>query len=180
MAEPDATQVIAGPGLIMIAPLGTALPTLAAPVVWPAGWTAVGYTDAGIDIAYTPTVKEVMVDELTAPVLDILEKEKFHMAAHLAEVTLANLNAAIAASTLDANGVHAGSLPLNYIMVGAEGPAPPSGSTNRRLIIIQKALTVVAVSMKMTRKDKVVFPVSWEARQLTGQDLFTISDLVGA
>src|SRR5438876_2032989 len=142
MAEPDATQVIAGPGKLYIAPLGTALPTVG---VW-GGWREVGYTDAGIDMVYTPTVKEEYVDEETAPVLDILEKEKMHLAAHLAEVTLQNMFDAIAASTFAGNTVTVGSLPLAYVMVGAEGPAPPQGGTLRRMIVVQKALTVAAIS----------------------------------
>jgi hypothetical protein len=178
--EPDVSQVVAGPGLIYIAPLGTTLPTLTFPLVWPAGWKSVGYTDAGVDAIYTPTIKEIYVDEETAPVLDILEKEKFVIQAHLAEVGLRNLNAAIAASTF-INGVagkyevNAGSQGLNYVMVGVVGPSVDT--FNNRVILMQKAITTVAVSMKITRKDKVVFPVSWDARKIQGQTLFTIDDI---
>lgn len=177
MAEPDVSQVIAGPGLIYIAPLGTTLPTLTTPLVWPAGWKAVGYTDAGIDAVYTPTIKEIHVDEEAAVIMDILEKEKFSVMAHLAEVNLRNLNAAISASSYvpATPQVTAGSLALNYVMVGVVGPAPDTYTS--RVILLQKAITTVAVSMKITRKDKQVFPVSWDARKLSGQVLFSITDL---
>ena len=88
MAEPDATQIVAGPGKLYVAALGSALPTVDGhgeyPVTWPAAWKAVGYTDAGIDIVYTPTIKAIMVDEEASPVSDVLSEEKFHLAAHLA------------------------------------------------------------------------------------------------
>lgn len=185
MAEPDATQVIAGPGLIYVAPLGTALPIFDAhgeyPVVWPSGWVAAGYTDAGIDETYTPTIKEVTVDEEAAPVLDILEKESYAISCHLAEATLENLNNAIAASTFtndtanEFKSVAVGSKPIVYRMVGVQGPAP--GTNLARVILIRKAVAKAAVQMKMTRKDKVVIPVTFEARKLSGQDLATTYDL---
>ena len=58
-----------------------------------------------------------------------------------------------------------------------EGPAPPQFGTVRRMIVVQKALTVAAISMKFTRKSKMVFPVSWEARKLSLLPLFTITDV---
>src|SRR5579862_782670 len=176
-AQPDVSQILVGPGLIMIAPVGTTQPTLTAPLSWPAGWSAVGYTDAGVDVIYTPTIKEVYVDEEAAVVADILEKEKFVVQAHLAEVDLPNLNAAIAASTYipATPQITFGSQALNYIAVGVAGPAPDT-YTNR-VILVQKAITTVAVSMKITRKDKQVLPVSWDARKLSGQPLGTITDI---
>jgi hypothetical protein len=175
-AQPDQSQIVAGPGLIMIAPLGTTLPTLTLPLVWPSGWFAVGYTDAGIDAIYTPTIKELYVDEVPAPVGDILEKEKFVLQAHLAEANLLNLQVAISASVYSTSPIQitGGAEPLSYVMVGVSAPAP-NGST--RVILLQKAITTVAVSMKITRKDKVVYPVSWDARQISGTYLFQITDL---
>lgn len=175
--QPDVSQIIAGPGLIYIAPVGTAQPALTFPLVWPAGWFLVGYTDAGVDLIYTPTIKEIYVDEEAAPVLDILEKEKFVIQAHLAEVSLTNLNAAIAASTYTpaTPSLTFGSQPLNYVAVGVVGPAV--GGFSARVVLCQKAITTVAVSMKITRKDKQVFPVSWDARKIQGQVLGLVQDV---
>jgi len=175
--QPDVSQIIAGPGLIYIAPVGTTQPTLTVPLVWPTGWFSVGYTDAGIDAIYTPTIKEIYVDEEAAVVMDILEKEKFVVQAHLAEVNLTNLNAAISASTYTpaTPQITAGSQALNYVAVGVVGPAV--GGFTSRVVLLQKAITTVAVSMKITRKDKQVFPVSWDARKLAGQNLFSITDI---
>lgn len=190
MSEPDVTQIVAGSGKLYVAPLGTTLPSVGVhgeyPITWPAGWIAVGYTDDGIDVVYTPSIKEITVDEEASPVADVLATEKFHIAAKLAEATLANLNRAIAASTLTDNSVsledinlNAGSQALNYVMVGVQAPAPGTGLA--RLVIVRKAIANTAVSMKIQRKDKVSFPVSFEARKLSGQNLFDIYDLtVGA
>lgn len=186
MSEPDSTQVIAGPGKLYVAVLGSTLPTFDAhgeyPVVWPAAWKAVGYTDAGIDVTYSPTIKEITVDEETAPVSDILTAEKFTLACHLAEVTLQNLNRAISASTyVDDSAaneeihVSIGSQSLNYTMVGIEGPAP--GTNLKRVIILRKALAKGNVAFKIQRKDKVVFPVEFDARQISGANLADIHDL---
>ncbi len=184
MAEPDATQIVAGPGLLYVAPLGTTLPITDAhgeyPITWPTGWVAVGYTDAGIDSTYTPTIKEIMVDEETSPVDDVLSAEKFIVQAKLAEVTLQNYNYAISASTFTSTPaesdtkVSVGSNPLTYVMVGIEGPAP--GTNKQRLILVQKAIAKGAVAIKMQRKDKVVFAVEFDARKISGQPLYTIDD----
>lgn len=191
MAEPDVTQIVSGPGLIKVAPMGTTVPVYDAttgenPIVWDAAWKDVGYTDAGIDAVYTPSIKQINVDEEASPVGDLLESEKYEVSAALAEATLANLNRAISASSFTDDTstkktiiVGIGSKPLNYVMVAVVGPAP--GTNLTRVIIIRKAICTSAVSMKITRKDKVTIPVKFDARKLSGQDLVTIFDLtVGA
>lgn len=186
MSEPNAANVIAGPGILYVAPLGTTLPVVdghgEAPITWPMGWVAVGYTDDGIDSTYAPSIKEIMVDEETAPVFDILTTEKFTITCKMAEATLLNLSRAIAASayTDDSTAnetitLTGGSLPLGYVMVGVQGPAPNSGVG--RIIILQKAIAKASISMKMTRKDKVVMPLSLDARKIAGQPLFQIYDI---
>ena len=192
MSEPDATQVVAGHGTLYVAPLGTTLPTLDStpgeyPVVWPAGWVQVGYTDDGIDMVYTPTVKDITVDEEMSPVAKLLTEEKMSIEAKLAEATLANLNRAISASTYtdDSAGAgkaqvfKAGSGVINYVMVGVQGPAP--GTNLARVIIVYKAVATAAVQMKMQRKDKVVIPVKFEgvadSTKPAGQRLFEIVDI---
>ena len=126
--EPDVSQLVAGPGLLYIAPLGTALPNLTgSTAVFPTGWRPVGYTDAGIDSTYTPKIKPISVDEEASPVLDILESEDFKIMAHLAEVNLKNYQAAISASVLTTpTQLSGGSKALTYLMVAAAGPSVDS------------------------------------------------------
>jgi hypothetical protein len=59
MAEPTATQIIAGQALLYVAPVGTAGPAVTGtpapwPPVWSGTWKAVGYTDKGVDEIYNP------------------------------------------------------------------------------------------------------------------------------
>ena len=61
-----------------------------------------------------------------------------------------------------------------YKAPGVTGPAP---NGNTRVCLLSKAITTVAVSMKITRKDKQVIPVSWDARKLSGTPLLTITDV---
>lgn len=189
MSEPDVTQLTAGSGLIYVAPLGTALPTIDVhgefPISWPMGWVAVGYTEAGIDMSYNPSMTELKVDEEAAVVGDILATEKFMISAKLAEATLANINRAIAASTLvdhsatlgDIN-LSAGSQPLNYTMVGVQCPAP--GTNKGRICIVRKAIAKANVQLKIARKNYVAVPVEFDARKLSGQNLFDIWDLTSS
>lgn len=196
MAEPDVTQVIAGPAVVYVAALGSTLPTLDGhgeyPIVWPVAWKAIGYTDGGVDAVYTPTFKEIDVDEEASPVGDILTKEKYEIKLTFAEATLKNYSASISACTYtddsaanEAIFVKGGQngnpvqYPLTYTMVGVQGPAP--GTNLARIIILQKALPSGAVSLKMTRKDNQKFGVTFSARRINGQPLYQLTDLtVGA
>ena len=193
MSEPTSTNVIAGPAQLYIAPVGTAAPPVTGssewPIVWPGGWVEAGYTDSGIDFTYTPTLKSWTPDEEASPVYDILQAEKFELTATLGEATLANYQSAISASSIatDAtNGVikvSTGSQALNYVSLGAAGPAPfGAGSTaaKGRMLIVQKAIAGSAIAYKMTRKDVVKFAVKWEARKIAGQDLYDLYEFTSA
>jgi hypothetical protein len=96
----------------------------------------------------------------------------------LAEVSLTNLNVAISASAYTTGAtpsISVGSLPLNYFMVGVVGPSVDTYSA--RVIIMQKAISIGAVAVKITRKKYQTFAVKLDARQLTGQPLFTKTDI---
>lgn len=156
------------------------------PVQWPAAWKQVGYTDDGIDLAYTPTIKDITVDETPTPVSKLLTGEKAVISAKLAEATLLNLSRAISASkfsddtaTAKSISVKVGTGALTYVMVGVQGPAP--GTNLTRIIIMYKALCQAAVAMKIQRKDKVVIPVQFEgladSSKPVGEQLLEIVDI---
>lgn len=189
MSEPTATQIIAGPATLYVAPLGTTLPATASPATWPptwpAGWQAVGYTEKGVDLVFTPTVKPFTPDEEASAVYDILEAEKCDVSAILWEATIENYRNAISAHTNTDDGkvrsLGTGTLTLTYVMVGYQGPAPasdsmtsPATTPHGRVIIVQKAIVTSAISLNMSRKDIQKFAVKWEARKIAGQDLYDL------
>src|SRR6185437_7295994 len=133
MSEPTVARVIAGPATLYVAPLGTTLPTVTGspatwPPTWPVGWVPAGYTDKGVDMTYTPTVKPYTPDEETFSIYDVLTAEKIEISAVLAEATLINYKNAVSAATLtnDAtskvNKLVVGTGVLGYVMVGIQGP----------------------------------------------------------
>ena len=191
MSEPTATRVIAGSALLKVAPLGSTLPTVTGtPAAWPPSWDVawkdVGYTDKGVDLVYTPTVKAYTPDEETSPIYDILNAEKVEISAVLAEATLTNLKNAISASTLTndntskVNKLSVGSQALNYIMVGIQGPTPADTGEGTAevgsglIIVAQKALQTAAVTWSATKKDIRKYAVKFELRKIAGIDLFDI------
>lgn len=193
MSEPTASNIIAGPAQLYVAPVGTAAPVVAGPTEWPIVWTAswipVGYTDKGVTLTYTPTVKGYTPDEETTPVYDILTAEKFEIDIILAEATMANLNYAISASTmtLDAvNGVtklSGGSQNLNYVALGLAGPAPVgtgTGPAKGRMLIVQKALSQGAIKYDLSKKSVAMYSVKYEARKIAGADLFDLYEFEAA
>lgn len=187
----DSANVIIGSGRLYVAPVGTALPVLNGsvyPVSW-SGWTGVGYTDDGIEFNYTPTFKDITVDEEMAPVKKPLVAEKASFVAKLAEVTLANLNRAIAGSTLSSNSnnthdvitLKAGSeVTNNEVMIGFEGPAPGDEGLTR-VIICYKAKSVGSVQLKAQRTDKQMIGVEFEcladSSKPEGERLYEIVDI---
>lgn len=189
MSEPTATQIIAGPALLYVAPLGTTLPSTASPAVWPpvwpAGWQAVGYTEKGVDLVFTPTVKPFTPDEEASAVYDILEAEKCDVSAILWEATIENYRNAISAHTNTDDGkvrsLGVGTLNITYVMVGYQGPAPvsdsmtsPATNPDGRVVILQKAVVTSPISLNMSRRDIQKFAVKWEARKIAGKNLYDL------
>lgn len=180
----DAANVIAGPGTLFLAPSGTALPTLTSlPITW-TSFDQAGYTDDGVEFVYTPTFKDITVDEEMAPVQKILTAEKLVINLKMAETTLINLAKAIAGSTLVD---HTGSTSIlkfgsasstNELVLGFQGPGP--GADKTRVIIVYRAKSVAAVSFKYQRQDKLIYSVEFEAladpSQAAGERLAKIID----
>lgn len=164
-----AANVVVGSGIMYVAPIGTALPDVDGsvyPIVWGAGWEQVGYTDDGVEITYSPTYKDIEVDEELSPVQVILVKESATIMAKLAEATILNMNRAISASLYSSSSAAAndiirldfGSGVSEEVMVGFEGPAP--GSTGlTRVFIAYRAKSVASVGQKYSRQDKVILPL---------------------
>jgi hypothetical protein len=187
-----AANVLVGPARILVAPKGTALPTLDGtqnPVVWPAAWKEVGYTEAGTELAYSPTIKDIKVDEEMAPVQKVLDEEKAMLSASLAETTLQNLNFAVTASILTlspADATHAqlarldvGSGTITEVMVGFEGISPAG---LQRIMVGYRAIGQANMKMGFKRTDKTVFPVEWgllaDSTKPVGKRLYAMVDFL--
>lgn len=192
LVQGSAANIIVGPARLLVAPSGTALPTLDGtvdPVTFVVAWKEVGYTDAGVQLAYTPGVKDIMVDEEMATVKKILDSEKCVLTTVLAEATLTNLSRAISASTLTqvaADVTHAqldilefGSGLLNEIMVAMEGL---NQAGKQRIIIGYRAVAEANVQSTFKRNDKLMFPVQFgllaDSTKTAGKRLVKMVDLV--
>lgn len=189
----NSANVIAGFGTLYLAPAGTALPTLTAlPITW-TGFDQVGYTDDGVTFVYTPTFKDINVDEEMSPVRKLLVAEKLVIDVKMAETTLTNLLKAIAGSTLTEGATtstlklgSADQASLQEWILGFYGPAPgpnaggAAGSAGNRVIIVYRVASIAAVTFKYQRQDKMIYNVQFEAladsTKSAGQRLCEIID----
>jgi hypothetical protein len=190
----QSANVIAGSGALYLAPSGTALPTLVTmptDSTWTAaGFVGSGYTDDGVQIVYTPQVKDITVDEEMSPVQILLIGEKLEVSVAFAEVTLNNLLRAIAGSSLvEGSGIstlYLGS-PLQanvqQYVAGFMGPAPgleASAGVTGRVMAIYRLVATAAITQHWQRKDKLVFKAKFTAlansTQTSGQKLGFITD----
>jgi hypothetical protein len=188
----SASNIIVGPARLLVAPSGTALPTLDGtvdPVTFVVAWQEVGYTDQGVQLAYTPGIKDIMVDEEMATVKKILDSEKCAISTVLAEATMKNLKNAISASILTqsaADVTHAqldilefGSGTLNEVMVALEGL---NQAGKQRIVIAYRAVAEANVQSTFKRNDKTMWPLSFgilaDSTKTAGKRLIKIVDLV--
>lgn len=172
----DVSKVMVGSVAIYVAPAGTTDPNIDGtyPIVWPVGWVKQGYTDSGVDVSYAPSIKEVKVDEESAPVLYVLDGEKCEVSFTVAEATLKHLHNAISASTLTApttadttHGVFStlkfGSGVLTEVKIGFEGYAPADSGTALfpAVGLGWRAMAQGNVKMTYKRADKQMFQVTF-------------------
>lgn len=183
MAVPNVgnvANVIAGFGAMFLAPKGTAQPNLTGNASDFSAFSQPGYTDDGVEFDYTPTNKEIMVDEETSAVQEILTAEKLVVGVKLAETTLQNLYYAVTGALLPSPTVLTiGGLTIpNEFLLGFIGPSPSANAT--REILIYRAISKAGVKMHYQRKDKVMFQCQFSAladsTQTAGSKLCVIQD----
>lgn len=192
ITQGTAANVLVGPARLLVAPSGSTLPTWVAGVLtWDPTWLEVGYTDKGTDLAYTPTVTDIDVDEETAPVKKILTKEKAIISCSMAEATLKNISRAISASIFTATPagvgtpgleeVDVGTGTLQECMVGLEGISPKGFE---RYIVGYRALAQSAVKMAFQRTTKTSIPLELDlladSSKALGKRLYKMVDKVAA
>jgi hypothetical protein len=125
MAPFDPNHIKIGPGTLYAAPLGTTEPS-SVTGAWPAGWTALGYTDKGSEFDLTPAVADVTVEEEYWPVGTKITGYAGKLSFMLAEATQANfllaMNAGIGSGLISgASGTNAdGSVWAEMPSIGSE------------------------------------------------------------
>ncbi|HEX3539657.1 MAG TPA: hypothetical protein VHT75_04360 [Acidimicrobiales bacterium] len=96
-------NIVSGAGTLYAAPLGTTEPT-SVTGAWPAGWTALGYTEQGSQFSIKPTANPITPEEEYWPVRNVITAYDGHLTFALAETTFQNwmvaLNSGIGTSQL--------------------------------------------------------------------------------
>lgn len=92
------------PGLLRIAPLGTAEPTSAV-AAWPSGWVPLGYTDTGSAFHYSITTANVEVAEELDILARVTTGRDASVEVALAEITFRNLTLAFNGGVVSGTGV---------------------------------------------------------------------------
>lgn len=90
----DPTAVSVGPGLLFVAPTGTAEPTSAEEAL-AAAFREVGYTAQGSRVGSTRTIEQSFVEEEVEPVITAVTRKVTTVRFEMAEFTLANLALAL-------------------------------------------------------------------------------------
>lgn len=97
MGTPAAVKV--GPGLLYIAPLGTAEPTTGSGAL-PSAWVAVGYTEAGSEFDFNTTYADIDVAEELDPIRIVATGRISSVKFSMAEITARNISKALNGGTI--------------------------------------------------------------------------------
>jgi hypothetical protein len=116
----DSGNVDLGPGLLYVAPLGTAEPTSASAAL-PSAWREIGYTEQGNAFTSETTSEPVEVAEELDPIRYVNTRRLSSIAFEMAEVTRQNLALAL---NVGANEATSGSL------------EPPDSTAEVRVMIV--------------------------------------------
>lgn len=171
-------NITVGASQVFLAAKGTALPTLTGNASDFGAFTSPGFTQDGIEWDYTPTWKDIVVDELMGIAKKILISHKLVVSAKLSETTLQNLAYAIPGATFDGtSGLTIGSIDAPEFVLGWIGPAS-NGKT--RECLVYRVASIAAVKAHYQRKAEVIYQTQFEglsdSTQLAPADLATFKD----
>jgi hypothetical protein len=98
-----------GPGIILMSPLASTLPTFASTAsifsnTWDAAWIPVGYTDTGFQLDYTLTTVDIDVAESLRPVDVVATKDEVHVKFTMLQTNKFNIKAAFNGGTWTVTG----------------------------------------------------------------------------
>jgi hypothetical protein len=189
----DPNNIITGSAMLYQGPIGTAAPAMpsaaGASIIVPNTWTPLGYTDAGIKIAYDPTYKDITVDEEMSPVDDLMTAEKLVISCALAEITLQNLGRVLSTAVAPvavASGVgvpatltfqqggQQNTTKYAYLLIGNGPQGFP------RMVNVYRAVATSKLDMTYKRGEKIMTPVEFTSLAYSangiGNRLFQIID----
>jgi len=136
-------------------------------------YVAVGYTEDGVSVNYTPTYTDIEVEEEVNPVRSMLTKEVTEIIVNMAETSLFNIDKAIAGSILAGSVITIGGGTAKEMSVKVVGKNPAGFD---RTIECYKCVATGTVGMKFRKNEKTVCPVTFKALKETGHDVMTITD----
>lgn len=160
------SNVILGPGLLYVAPVGTTEPTNASTVLPSANWREVGYTEDGTTFTYEITNEPIEVEEEFDPIFYRTTGRSGTVAFQMAEVTRQNLALAVNVGAAAPNN--------------AASLEPPSPNSEVRVMIALNTddgarwiwrQCLQASSIEIARKkapDKALLPVEFRLEKPTG------------
>lgn len=159
---PTIANITVGESQLFLAPAGTAAPGFTGNATdFGSPFVAPGFTQDGIEWDYTPTWKDIVVDELMGIAKKILTSHKLVVSAKLAETTLKNMAYAIPGATFNGTtGLTIGSIDAPEFVLGWIGPAP-SGAV--RECLVYRVVSIASVKAHYQRKDMVIYNVQFEA-----------------
>lgn len=144
------TNVLYGLGLVMTAPLATALPSdqnLGVATAWvSAGWTYVGATDAGVTLTWTPSTTDINIEEQPTPVARLVNTATAEIAFNFSEETLANIGLAYGGAATIAVTAPGASQPGKSVMsLSANFPELACAVVGKNQLGFARVLSVPAV-----------------------------------
>lgn len=172
----SADEVVAGPGLLYVAPLGTTEPTTSSDLSsLPSAWREVGYTDKGSTFSYKITAEGLDVAEELDPVGTRITKRAGTVTFQMAQASRRNLALALNLGAAAAND--------------ATTLEPPDESAMLRVMLLRVSTDASAVRGVLFRKvfntggleinfseapDKSVIPVEFALEKPTSAKSFIV------
>jgi hypothetical protein len=160
VGNPLAVRV--GPGILKIAPLGTAEPADLV-TAWNVAWVDLGYTNEGSNFVFETTFENIAVAEEYDPVAILQTARSIMVNFALAEITADNMKRAFNGGTVTIAGVIVTFDPppagtFTYVMLGWQA------DDNMERWVFRKCLQVGALDIPRKKApDKAVIPVSFRA-----------------
>lgn len=179
----NSKNIIVGAARIFLGPSGTTKPAPVAgtryrtTLAGEAGWTEVGYTTDGLEVATDPTYTDIEVDQIMDAAKIIKTGMSVSVSTTMVEATLDNLlmawgQQAATLSSLGANereltieGGALGDAPLErgLIAVGNGPETATAGQYGERVYHLYRVLSVEASTHTLSRADAVGIPVTFRA-----------------